>query len=57
MSSKDSLIEIDSVGFNQEKKKEGLKEIDQNVCGSITISGEGGIGTKTVNLEEVRKEK
>lgn len=43
------------MGFNQEKIKEGLKEVDQNVCGSITISGGGGIGIKAGNFEEVGK--
>lgn len=57
VSNKDNLMEIDRVGFNQEKKKERLKEVDQNMCRSITISGESGIDTKVGNLEDVRKEK
>lgn len=42
VSSKDNIMEIDRVGFNQEKIKEGMKEVDQNVYRSITISGGGG---------------
>lgn len=42
VSIKDNIMEIDRAGFNQENIKEGLKEVDQNVCRSITISGGGG---------------